>query len=428
MLSISDIIAVLLTLCAVFGWLNHKFLRLPRSIGLLAISVGSTLLLVAADMFVPGRTLYAPLEDLLRQIDFTQVVLDGMLAFLLFAGALQVDLGRLRARWMPVAVLAFVGTTLSALIIGFGFEGIALQLGAPLGLVWALLFGAIISPTDPVAVLGALANVRVPPSLEVEMQGESLLNDGIGIVLFVLVLRFATGHAEEVGAGALLHLIVVYACGGAALGIVTGFIAYRLIRSIDDYPVEIMISLALVTGTYALAQTLQISGPLAMVSAGLLLGERGPRDAMSERTQRYLFGLWSVIDEILNSVLFLLIGLEVLVLRFEGTTLVLAALAPFLVLFARLVSLCAPLVMLPFSQAFSVKRLPVLTWGRVRGGISVALALSIPDVPQKPIILAATYCVVVFSVLVQASTLPIVARATIGPVKSPRGADEHSRN
>lgn len=414
MLSLLDIAAILLTLCALFGWFNNKVLRLPPSIGLLAISVGSTLLLVVLDMVWPGQHLYEPMRGLLRQIDFTQVVMDGMLAFLLFAGALQVDLQRLWARRFPVLVLAFLGTTLSAAIVGFGFQGLSQLVGSPIGLVWALLFGAIISPTDPVAVLGTLTEVRVPASLEVEMQGESLLNDGIGIVLFTLVLGFARGGGSpSASLPDVLHLLFIDAGGGFLLGIVTGFLAYRLIRTIDDYPIEIMISLALVTGTYALAQLLHISGPLAMVSAGLLLGEHGPRDAMSERTQRYLFGLWSVIDEILNSVLFLLIGLEVLVLRVDGATLLLAALAPFLVLLARLVSVSAPLALFPTSHVFSARRIPVLTWGGVRGGISVALALSIPDSAEKPAVLAATYCVVVFSILVQASTLPRVARATL---------------
>ena len=246
------------------------------------------------------------------------------------------------------------------------------------------------------------------------MQGESLFNDGIGIVLFTVLLRFAIGGgAEETGPWAIGELLLVEAGGGLLLGIATGYVAYHGMRLIDDYPIEVLITLALVTGTYALAHRLHVSGPLSVVAAGLLIGDKGPRFAMSDRTQTYVFGLWTLIDEILNSVLFLLIGLEVLVLRFEPLALVLAALAVPVVLLARLIAVTMPPLVFPRSELMSFRNIPFMTWAGVRGGISVALALAVPDSDAKPGILAATYAVVLFSIIVQGSTLGAVARRTV---------------
>ena len=319
MLSFFELSAVLLTLSAVLGWVNHKYLPFPHTIGLLIMSVVVSLILVGIDAAVPDRHLFDALTSALLQIDFSAVVMQGMLAFLLFAGALHVDLGRLRSRAVPVIVLATFGTAVSTLIVGVAVWQAAALLGQPLTLAWAMVFGALISPTDPVAVLSTLKNINVPPRLEVEMQGESLFNDGIGIVLFTILLLFATGGAgERTTIVAVGELLLVEAGGGLLLGIVTGYLAYRAMRLIDDYAIEVLISLALVTATYAVAQRLHVSGPLAVVAAGLLIGHRGPQDAMSDQTQSYVFGLWTLIDEILNSVLFLLIGLEVLILRFHA--------------------------------------------------------------------------------------------------------------
>lgn len=278
---------------------------------------------------------------------------------------------------------------------------------------WALVFGALISPTDPVAVISVLKNVNVPADLEVEMQGESLFNDGVGIVLFTILLKFAVGDGENTGGLAIVELLLLEGGGGVLLGLATGYIAYQGMRFIDDYPIEVLISLALVTATYALAQRLHVSAPLSVVAAGLLIGDRGPRYAMSDRTQTYVFALWTLIDEILNSVLFLLIGLEVLVLRFEPTALFFAVATIPIALLARLLAVAAPPLVFAWSNLLSIRNIPFLTWAGVRGGISVALALSIPDNPAKPAILAATYAVVLFSIIVQGSTLGIVARRTI---------------
>ncbi|MDB5597492.1 MAG: sodium/hydrogen exchanger [Hyphomicrobiales bacterium] len=419
MLSLLEIAAVLLTLSALFGWLNHKLLQLPHSIGLLVISVASSFVLIGVDLLFPHQHLYDVLTQTLKQIDFAALVMNGMLAFLLFAGALQVDYGRLRARWFPVLVLAGVGTVLSTGLVGVGLYAFAAMIGQHIPLIWALVFGAIISPTDPVAVISTLKNVRVPPNLEAEMQGESLFNDGVGVVLFTLMVLFARGGSpEETSASAISKLLIAEAGGGLLLGLVTGYVAYWAMRLIDDYAIEVLISLALVTATYALAQRLHLSGPLSMVSAGLLIGERGPGDAMSERTQTYVFGLWTLIDEVLNSVLFLLIGLEVLVVQASTATVALAAAAPVIVLVSRILSISVPLLLVPWSRTMSASRLPFLTWAGIRGGISVALALSIPETESKGLILTATYAVVLFSVIVQGSTLKWVAERTL-----PQGGD-----
>jgi len=416
LISLFDLAALLLTLSALFGWLNHRVVRLPHTIGLLVMGLTASLLLVLLDLIFPGQHLYDQVKQLLLQIDFTQVMMNGMLAFLLFAGAIHLDVSALRDRAWPVAFLALVGTTISTAIVGVAFFGAAQGLGHALPLAWALVFGALISPTDPVAVLATLKNVNVPQALEVEMQGEALLNDGVGVVLFTALLAFATASGADGNAAiGLFESVFRDALGGLALGALTGYGAYRAMRAIDDFPVEVLITLALVTGTYALAQKIGTSGPLAVVAAGLLIGERAPRYAMSERTRTYVSALWTLIDEVLNSVLFLLIGLEVLVLRFEPSALGLAFAAVPIVLVARLISVSAPLIAFRWSDRLSARNVPFLTWAGLRGGISVALALALPDDPSKSAILAATYAVVLFTIVVQGSTLGIVARWTVRP-------------
>ena len=419
MLSVFEMSALLLTLSAVLGWINHKFLPMPHTIGLLTMSVVASLILVAIDAIFPKQHLFEPLTNTLLQIDFTSVVMNGMLSFLLFAGALHVDLRALISRAVPVIVLATFATITSTFIVGFLVWQAAGLFGQSLPLSWALVFGALISPTDPVAVMGTLKNVKAPASLEVEMQGESLFNDGVGIVVFTILLAFATGSSNEsTSLPSVAELLLVEAGGGLVLGILTGYIAYWGMRLIDDYAIEVLISLALVTATYALAQRIHVSGPLAVVAAGLLIGYRGPRDAMSDRTQTYLFGLWTLIDEVLNSLLFLLIGLEVLILRFDPASLLVAAAAIPIVIAARFLAVSAPILVPWINRQMSGRNVLFLTWAGIRGGISIALALSIAEGPAKLTILAATYAVVLFSVIVQGSTLGYVARRTVLAPKS----------
>ena len=416
MLSVFDLIAILLVLTAVFGWLNHRLIRLPHTIGLLVMGLGASLVLVGVELIYPDETLYEQLTELVRQIDFQRTVLEGMLGFLLFAGALHVDLAVLRSRAWAVGSMATIGVLISTAIVGVGFWLAAGAFGVPVPLAWAFVFGALISPTDPVAVLSTLKAVRVPETLEIDMVGESLFNDGVGVVIFVVLLAVATGSAGEgVDPLHIAELFFVEALGGAVLGLVAGYVAFRAMHAIDDYGVEVLVALALVTGTYALATNLHLSGPIAMVVAGLLIGNHGQRHAMSDQTQRYLFGFWTLIDEILNSVLFLLIGLEVLALRFDPSFVGVAILAVPLVLAARASAVSVPVVGLGRAQRFIPGTIPALTWGGLRGGISVALALSIPEVAEKSVILAATYTVVIFTIVVQGLTLRRLVARVVRP-------------
>ncbi len=413
--------AILLVLTATFGWINHRLAYLPHTIGLLVMGLGASLVIIGAEAALPGLLDYEDLAGLVRQVDFQETVLEGMLAFLLFAGALHVDASSLRSRAWTIGSMATVGVVLSTAIIGTGLWAAAKGLGIAMPLPWALVFGALISPTDPVAVLATLKEVKVPSDLRTVMTGETLFNDGVGVVLFaVLVQAAAGGSIEPLHIG---QMFFVEALGGAALGGVTGYIAYRAMRAIDDYSIEVLISLALVVGTYAVAARLHMSGPLAVVVAGLLIGSRGPRDAFSEQTHRYLFGFWTLIDEMLNSVLFLLIGLEVLVLRFEPAFAWLMTVAVPLALVARLVAVSGPVLLLGRFRSFARGTIPVLTWGGLRGGISVALALSIPEVAEKSAILAATYAVVIFTLIVQGLSL----RAVIERVLDGSGPDQGAR-
>ncbi|MEM5472455.1 sodium:proton antiporter [Hoeflea sp. AS60] len=406
-----ELVAILLVLTATFSWVNFRLALLPHTIGLLVMGLGASLVVIAAETLVPGLFNYENLNRIVRQVDFEGTVLDGMLAFLLFAGALNVDVMGLRSRAFTIGAMATIGVVVSTAIIGLVVWAAADLLGVSISLPWALVFGALISPTDPVAVLATLKEVKVSKDLQTVMTGETLFNDGVGVVLFAVLVDAALGgtlDGLEVG-----RMFLIEAVGGAALGAVTGYVAYRAMRAIDDYSIEVLISLALVVGTYAIASRLGVSGPLAVVVAGLLVGSRGPRDALSDQTQRYLFGFWTLIDEMLNSILFLLIGLEVLVLRFEPAFGWLMALAVPLVLVARLAAVSGPVLLLGLFRKFARGTIPVLTWGGLRGGISVALALSLPEVPEKSELLAATYAVVVFTLIVQGLSLRAVIKRVV---------------
>jgi monovalent cation:H+ antiporter, CPA1 family len=409
-LTIFELMALLLTLSAAFGWLNHQVLHLPHSIGLLLLGLIASLLLILAELALPRMGLAEQVISALGQIDFTELVINGMLAFLLFAGSLNINFDSMRSRAIQIGYLAIVATIISTVLIGVLFWGGAQLLHIDLPLTWALVFGALISPTDPIAVLTMLRGVKLKRSLKIETEGEALFNDGVGIVLFTLLLGIAVGHEALTVQGVVWDL-VREAGGGIALGLVTGYLAYRAMRAIDDFPVEVLITLALVAGTYAIAQRLGFSGALATVAAGILVGNRAPKDAMSKTTQTYVSALWTLVDEVLNSVLFLLIGLEVLVLEPQLQNFALAALAIPIVLIARAVAVAVPLLLPLRGRRVDPKHVPFLTWAGVRGGISVALALALPAVSAKPVILAATYGVVLFSIVVQGLTLrPLVSR------------------
>ena len=419
MTSLFDLFAVLLVLVAGFGWLNLMYLHLPSNIGLLLVGLLSSAILLLLNIAFPGVGLMADVGSTLEKIDFYDVLMHGVLGFLLFAGAMHVDWKRLKRRLGPVAMLATVGVLISTFAVGFGFWGLAQLFGFNITLGWALVFGALISPTDPVAVLSLLKSARVPELLETEMAGKSLLNDGVGVVLFTILLALATSGDNHLSIAGAAGLFLLEALGGAIVGLLLGYVAFYAMRSIDEYVVEVFISLALVTATYGLADRLHTSGPIAVVVAGLLIGERGPMYAMSETTQQYLFGFWELIDGILNSILFLLIGLELIVigvdLRFGWIAL---SVIP-LVIAARVLAIAIPFGILSFYVRFIKGSIPVLVWGGLRGGISIALALSVPYGDERPIILTATYAVVLFTIIVQGLTMKAVIRLTVPSAKVP---------
>ena len=417
-----DLIAILIVLAALFSYINLKVLKLPSAIGLMALT-----LLFSVAAFVAGRflpTVGAKVDRLLAHFDLNEALLHGMLGFLLFAGALHVDLGDLaRHRW-PIAALSTFGVLLSTAVVGALTWGMLALLGQPMRLLDCLLFGALISPTDPIAVLGLLKRVGVPKALEVQIAGESLFNDGVGVVVFTGLLGVASGlHRPDLGHVALLF--VRETVGGALFGLVVGLLVFLMLRSVDDYKVEILLSLALVAGGYALADAWHLSGPIAMVVAGLMIGNHGRSFAMSAITNERLDQFWELIDEILNAVLFVLIGLEVLVLTFTMKSLLAGLLVTPIVLAARLLSVGVPIRVLRHWVRFETSTVRILTWGGLRGGISVALALSVPSkpsgvaVPGRDMIVVITYIVVVFSIVVQGLTIgPLTRRWLAEPSES----------
>jgi CPA1 family monovalent cation:H+ antiporter len=397
-----EIIAILLTLSAFFSFINYRFLRLPNTIGVMLIGLLFSLLLLAISRFVPGSKHWA--VAMLLQIDFDETLLHGMLSFLLFAGALHVNINELRQQYRIILGLATAGVVLSTLIVGFLSWVVLNLLGFNISYIYCLLFGALISPTDPIAVLGILKKADVPKSLEIKIVGESLFNDGVGVVIFLILLETIVSGAE-LGIARVFRLFVQEAIGGGLLGLGVGLLAYRMLKQVNNYQVEILITLGLVTGGYALADALHLSAPIAIVVAGLLIGNHGRSFAMSEDTRQNLDTFWELADEVLNAVLFLLIGLEVMVLNYSWLNLAAALLGILIVLSARLVSVSIPIHLLKRSRSFSPHVAKILTWGGLRGGISIALALSLPVGIERDVLLAITYGVVVFSILVQGLTI-----------------------
>ncbi len=408
-----DAAAVLVVLAAAFGYVNHRLFKLPHTIGLTIMGALASLAVVAADAVVPAFAPGHALRQFLHGIDFRTALMEGMLSFLLFAGALHVDLAVLLRRKWPVLTMATAGVVISTVIVGLGFKAVTLALGLEVPLVWCLVFGALISPTDPVAVLGILKSAEVPATLEAKVAGESLFNDGVGVVVFSILLAAALGGGEFSAVNAV-EMFLLEAVGGALFGLLVGWIGFRAMKGIDEHNLEVLITLAIVMGGYSLAQALHLSGPVAMAVAGLLIGNHGVALAMSETTRRHLLGFWSLIDEILNSVLFLLIGLEVVVIAMEASFLLAGLASIAIVLLARAVAVGLPMAALARFLPFTRGAFPVLVWGGLRGGISVALALSLAAGPTRDLILSATYVVVVFSVIVQGATVGAAARRFVG--------------
>jgi len=397
-----EIIAILLSLAAFFSFINYRFLHLPNTIGIMLTAMLFSLILIAVSWYFPGSKQWA--VSVLTRIDFDETLLHGMLSFLLFAGALHVNINDLRQQYRIILGLATAGVIISTLIVSLLTWAVLNLIGLNISVIYCLLFGALISPTDPVAVLGILKKADTPRSLEIKIVGESLFNDGVGVVVFLILLEVATG-GQEMSFLKMFLLFIQEAAGGGLLGLGAGILAYKMLKQVDNHQVEILITLGLVTGGYALADALHFSAPIAIVVAGLLIGNHGRNFAMSEDTRQNLDTFWELADEVLNAVLFLLIGLEVMVLSYSWLSFAGGLISIVIVLSARLASVSVPVQILKRSRTFSPHAVKILTWCGLRGGISIALALSLPAGRERDIVLAITYGVVVFSILVQGLTI-----------------------
>jgi CPA1 family monovalent cation:H+ antiporter len=411
--SIFNLVALLVMLAAAFGYANHRWLRLPHTIGLVVIALVVSIVVLITDELIPTLGLATTVRGLLTDVEFEDVLMKALLSFLLFAGALHVDLDALLQRRLVIGVMATLGVITSTVIVAALMYLVFEFFGVPMGFSYCLVFGALISPTDPIAVMGILKEVRVPQMLETKIAGESLFNDGVGVVLFSILVTLASGGTDTVDLVDVASLFALEAVGGIGLGLGAGYVAYRAMRAIDQHSLEVLITLALVMGTYSVASRLHMSGPLAVVVAGLFVGNHGKRFAMSESTRRHIDTFWTLLDEVLNSVLFLAIGFEVVAISLTGQVVGASIIAILVVLFARFLAVALPITLLKFREQFTTGAIPVLTWGGLRGGISVALALALPPTPEKQIILAVTYVVVVFSIVVQGLTVERVVRATV---------------
>ena len=405
-----QITSLLIVLAGGFGAINHLFLKLPSAIGILVVSLLASFVLLGLDVMLPALGIADNVRGIVTGIDFSEALLEGMLGLLLFAGALHVNISDLRRYKLPIGILACIGTIVSALLIATAIYLMLPLLGFSLPFIWCLLFGALISPTDPIAVMGILASAGAPKSLETVIAGESLFNDGIGVVIFVILLGILTS-GDIPTANYVAHTLAVEAGGGIVFGLVLGAILYYLIKSIDSYQEEVLLTLAGVIGGYALASYWHLSGPLAMVMMGLMLGNRGRALAMSDQTRHYVDLFWELIDEILNAILFVLIGLEIVMIAYSSNLFIAGGLTIIIALLARFI--VVGMTTKTFSRQLDLPggAWKVLTWGGLRGGISVALVLQLPIGAERDILLALTYAVVIFSILVQGLSVGRVAKS-----------------
>jgi monovalent cation:H+ antiporter, CPA1 family len=401
-MSLFHVISLIITLVALFGYLNHRFIKLPDIIGITAIGLVVSVIVTAVGATNPDVAKWAAVT--MRQVNFYEVVFHGLLGMLLFAGSLHVNLADLAGEKWVILVLATAGVVLSTVLVGMGLYYAAPLLGLQLPFIYCLLFGSLIAPTDPIAVLGLLRDAGVEKSLETRITGESLFNDGTGVVLFLTLLGLISGSGEPSVPHALWAL-AREVTGGLIFGIAAGFAGFYLLRSIDSYAIEILVTLSMATAGYSVAEALHLSAPIAVVVMGLIIGNHGKRFAMSERTRAQLFSFWELTDELLNLLLFGLIGLEVIALSIAPRDLLPALIAIPIVLLARGISVALPIGALRPVRRFSPHTIKLMTWGGLRGGISIALALTLPAFAGREFVIAATYVVVIFSILVQALTM-----------------------
>ncbi len=407
-MDIFHLFSILIVLVAAFAYINHRYIKLPSAIGLMLIALIFSLSLIVLGHLDTGIT--KQIQHWLGQFDFSELLLNCMLSFMLFAGAIHIRFEDLKQEKLSIILFSTISVVLNTIVIGSLFFFIFPLFGFEIQYIQCLLFGSLVSPTDPIAVLSILKQAGVSKSLETKIAGESLFNDGVAVVVFLSLLHVAQSSSGEFHLDAVLLLFAKEAFGGLLLGIVFGWVGYKLISSIDNYQVEIMITLAVVMGGYTLAYYTHVSGPLAMVVAGLITGNHGKTLGMSDVTADYVDKFWEIIDEILNAALFVLIGLELILIEISSTTIIIGTLAISIGLVVRYITLFIPSLLIRFKEKIAHKTLLLLTWGGLRGGISVALALSLTQELNKELFVPITYLVVCFSILVQGLTVGKLAK------------------
>jgi monovalent cation:H+ antiporter, CPA1 family len=396
-------------LAGIFAFLNERFFKLPSAIALLIMGLILSLIVIGVGTFSPR--FYDGIENMLERLDFSAILMEFMLSFLLFAGAMHTDLNKLAKQKWPILSFATIGIMLSTVVVGTLFYYLVQAFGYEVPFISCLVFGALISPTDPIAVLGILKKAGVPKSVEIKITGESLFNDGVGVVLFLVLFDIARRGVENLEIAHVGELLLLEIGGGVLLGFVLGYAGLKLMKSIDNYQTEVLLTLAIVMGGYSFATILHLSGPLAVVVAGLMIGNKAKETAMSATTYDYINKFWEMIDEILNAVLFVFIGLELLIIPFDFNYVVIGLISAVMVVVIRYGALAFPSYLLGFKKTFMPNSLYIMTWGGLRGGISVALALTLHAAMQKELIVAVTYVVVLFSIIVQGLTVePLVKR------------------
>ena len=411
-MEIFTIITVLTVLSALFAFINTKYLKLPFTIGLMIIAMCFTLVIIGFGQF--NHSVMESAKELINSIDFEKLLLEVMLSFLLFAGALHTKLDALAKQKAPIMLFATVGVVMSTFIVGGIFYYVALAVGHQIDFIYCLLFGALISPTDPIAVLGILKDANAPKKLEIKIVGESLFNDGVGVVVFLVIFSIAQKGIAAVDAEEVGFLFFEEVFGGIALGLLMGWLGFKLMKSINHYETEVMITLALVMAIYSIAHAVHFSGPLAVVVAGIFIGNKSPEIAWSPNTQNYVDKFWELLDVFLNAILFVLIGFELLIITINGEYLLLGLLAIPVTLIARYIALKGPIMLFNKKLDFIPKTDIIMTWGGIRGGISIALALSLQPEMERELFVTVTYVIVVFSIIGQGLTIGPLVKKMIG--------------
>jgi monovalent cation:H+ antiporter, CPA1 family len=407
-LQVYNLITIIVVLTAAFGYINFRFIKLPSTIGIMIISLIASLFVIVAGHFHPE--FFKKTTDLISSVDFDTALMNVMLSFLLFAGAIHIDIHELKEQRTSVITFSTIGVLISTFIVAALLYVVTGWLAMQIDFIYCLLFGALISPTDPIAVLGILKEAKIARSLEMKISGESLFNDGVAVVIFLTIIEIINAGIQNISAGQILWLFIKEAGGGILFGWLLGYVGFLALRSIDRYILEVGITLAIVMGGYAFANYLHVSGPLAMVMAGIITGNKSRQVGMSDITRDYVDKFWEMLDEFLNGILFLLIGFEMLVIRVNSLIFWLGCISIVIVLIARLVSVALPIFVLQYKNTFEKHAVSILTWGGLRGGISVALALSLPKNEINEILVSITYIIVLFSIIVQGLTIGKLAK------------------